>query len=611
MVKILAFPGTRSAPAEGLRSSTAVAPPVISLADGSFIISGLEEADTQRGLGDWTNQELADLYRVESLLIQANIRISTGRGMTDEGDPWFVFCKEDGDVFVHLARIGETYLLDSPGLGEILEGHDFPELIGRFVRQIAARAAPDNNVVSLRPRMLHDQTIRLHPAVMLAALVWALYLASDDFVGVAHAMEEIDDRSSGSGGHFQHLMLTEALNGKVEPEAALRQLSEQTDVKSPVSSSLAADRPALPTAGDSVRTSADLMRAGAVSPAGMHQTVQSVAASLAVIAVSYGFHQIQEADVPSPRDIVSLESSGLASEHAKVTVPQAPEKTEQLSLLADGSGAAPKAVEDTHKDSSYEIKMERAEASLDVLIKSAASESHAASVILTSEIQIEIQKISGTAHQDGQTAQAAAGPQVASASSGTATANSGSATVSSGTSDTMPTQKSESTTSETSSVLKLISQYLGTVSDYKVGNVTVSTTTDVSSIDKVLAHLNTASDAKGDTKAPTGTIAITSDSTHTEKAPTGSAGGTQPATPVPATALIPHYDSKAQDFVNHFIQGTGSIEMMQFNSEIVLVDMNAINGIGGNAYMKSWVTDDGHVISTIGHLQDFVSYGLA
>jgi collagen type I/II/III/V/XI/XXIV/XXVII alpha len=49
----------------------------------------------QRG---WTNEELAELYRVEHALAQAGIVVETDHGVTDEGDPWFVFCRPGGEV---------------------------------------------------------------------------------------------------------------------------------------------------------------------------------------------------------------------------------------------------------------------------------------------------------------------------------------------------------------------------------------------------------------------------------------------------------------------------------------------------------------------------------
>ena len=65
--------------------------------DGSISAKKFEPEDPST---DWTNQELADLYRVEAILVQSNVKISTARGLSDEGDPWFAFCREDGEVFV-------------------------------------------------------------------------------------------------------------------------------------------------------------------------------------------------------------------------------------------------------------------------------------------------------------------------------------------------------------------------------------------------------------------------------------------------------------------------------------------------------------------------------
>ena len=54
--------------------------------------------------GGWRNDELAELYRVEHSLVQAGVVVETKSGLSDEGDPWFVFCHPDGHVVVHTAR---------------------------------------------------------------------------------------------------------------------------------------------------------------------------------------------------------------------------------------------------------------------------------------------------------------------------------------------------------------------------------------------------------------------------------------------------------------------------------------------------------------------------
>ena len=62
---------------------------------------------------DWSQQELAEFYRVESALIRAGIRVGTDRGMSDENEPWFCFYRsDDGEVVIHFARIDGEYELE-------------------------------------------------------------------------------------------------------------------------------------------------------------------------------------------------------------------------------------------------------------------------------------------------------------------------------------------------------------------------------------------------------------------------------------------------------------------------------------------------------------------
>jgi hypothetical protein len=120
---------------------------------------------------DWTRDELAELYRIEHALIQANIRLETDRGLSDEGDPWFVFCRTDGEVLVHIARYDGEYRLYSPGLADSLVGRSFAELTKSFVRQVPVQ-------VSIQRR--DGAKLFVHPAAMLAVIVGTLFVASND-----------------------------------------------------------------------------------------------------------------------------------------------------------------------------------------------------------------------------------------------------------------------------------------------------------------------------------------------------------------------------------------------------------------------------------------------
>lgn len=138
---------------------------------------------------DWRNQELADLFRVRQILSGANVPVETMRGITDEGDPWFVFCHLNGDVFIHMARIDELYVLDSPNVCRPLRGHNFNALIDDFTSLALPKTTDEGESTEHRViRLERGGKVRLHPSAMLAALIWTLFLASEDLV--LHAAEE-------------------------------------------------------------------------------------------------------------------------------------------------------------------------------------------------------------------------------------------------------------------------------------------------------------------------------------------------------------------------------------------------------------------------------------
>lgn len=145
---------------------------------------------------DWSNQERANLYRVKRLLEQAGIHCETDGGISDEGDPWFVYCRFDGEVFIHICRIGDVYLLDSPNIHAPLYGNSFNDLVNSFSgaalsENKGANAETQRRVVKLQ----RDGKVFLHPSSLLAALALTLYLASDElvFLSQVQASWNLDD----------------------------------------------------------------------------------------------------------------------------------------------------------------------------------------------------------------------------------------------------------------------------------------------------------------------------------------------------------------------------------------------------------------------------------
>lgn len=119
---------------------------------------------------DWSQQELAEFYRVESALIRAGIRVGTDRGMSDENEPWFVFYRtDDEEVVIHFARIDGEYLIAGPAYEEIARGFDFSSLV--------------RNMVSRHPLIQRSQrgdNIAVHPAALLVAVVGTAFFKSGE-----------------------------------------------------------------------------------------------------------------------------------------------------------------------------------------------------------------------------------------------------------------------------------------------------------------------------------------------------------------------------------------------------------------------------------------------
>jgi CTP:molybdopterin cytidylyltransferase MocA len=165
----------------------------------------------QAGARDWSNQELSDIYRAVASLGQAGILVHMDRGQTDEGDPWLVLCRLDGEVFIHFCRLDGRYLLDSPALGRPLRGHSFAELIDLFITQASKAAAP--NVVAFRA-----SKVFLHPAALLTILVWSLYVWSSDTTHVEAGELDNGDLLGGLSPHA--LLAAEKLAAQSDAEAS-------------------------------------------------------------------------------------------------------------------------------------------------------------------------------------------------------------------------------------------------------------------------------------------------------------------------------------------------------------------------------------------------------
>lgn len=141
---------------------------------------------------DWTNQDLAEFYRVEAALSQGGLPVETERGFSDEGDPWIVFCrKEDGEPFVHFARIDGRYVVAAPVLSHVLTGSDLREIIKHFVAE---------NPVTIpvldtqrRDEAGRRENVLLHPAALITVFVATILIMSLPKESLAAGAGEADD----------------------------------------------------------------------------------------------------------------------------------------------------------------------------------------------------------------------------------------------------------------------------------------------------------------------------------------------------------------------------------------------------------------------------------
>lgn len=111
---------------------------------------------------DWKPQELAEFYRVESALMQGGMRVITDCGVSDEGDPWFVFCREDdGEPIVHFARIDGQYVIATAAYEGVARGLDFRSMVQELISRHKLAPTDDDK----------RSNIRIHPSALLIVLV--------------------------------------------------------------------------------------------------------------------------------------------------------------------------------------------------------------------------------------------------------------------------------------------------------------------------------------------------------------------------------------------------------------------------------------------------------
>ena len=119
---------------------------------------------------NWSQQELAELYRVRDRLVQSGLRVALDLGLTDEGEPWAVFLQSDsGDAFVHIARLNDEVVVANMMANVVYRGQDF--------RAITDQMLCDAPLVM--PRGKTESKIVMHPRSVFTAFVAAAVVLSE------------------------------------------------------------------------------------------------------------------------------------------------------------------------------------------------------------------------------------------------------------------------------------------------------------------------------------------------------------------------------------------------------------------------------------------------
>jgi hypothetical protein len=228
MSKIINFPSVGQCPGQQIKKL--IEQPVYSLAD--LAESAMDTAQSQNFgvvshgsvepftfkepehlVLDWSNQELASLYRAQRLLNLTGISFDTDRGLSDENDPWFVFLDDAEQVLAHFCRIDGLYHFDSAAQSKLLTAPTLEALVGSFARRhegAGGVAMPRDDVSqvidfnsSLRTKVL------MHPGVSLAALIWSVYVLSDSLILPTRDQDGEDPVVSNSAtGHPENITLS-------------------------------------------------------------------------------------------------------------------------------------------------------------------------------------------------------------------------------------------------------------------------------------------------------------------------------------------------------------------------------------------------------------------
>ena len=114
------------------------------------------------------------------ILKRAGLDVEVDPGVTDEGEPWFVFVRSlDGEVLAHFAQIDGQFVAVSSLNHEVYRGSD--------IRQIVDQMLDKHPLVV--PKNRNSGQLYLHPTAAVTAFLAAAFLLNVDGVKLTNVEE--------------------------------------------------------------------------------------------------------------------------------------------------------------------------------------------------------------------------------------------------------------------------------------------------------------------------------------------------------------------------------------------------------------------------------------
>ncbi len=125
---------------------------------------------------EWSSAEHAEFVRATAILRGSGLPVAVESGVSDEGDPWTIFLREDtGDVIVHIARIDGLVVAASAASDDVVSGPSFRSVVDRIIRHQPL----------VLPTTRPSDKVFMHPTAVITAFVaTALVWSYNDDAGL-------------------------------------------------------------------------------------------------------------------------------------------------------------------------------------------------------------------------------------------------------------------------------------------------------------------------------------------------------------------------------------------------------------------------------------------